>query len=226
MAVNWDACGINNAENLKHGGVRYSFRYFRGGQVRYNGIYNRQQMPKVLLIGDSMPKFYDDKDVDVVSLPGCRALDLRGAYTLLENEYRSYSEIVLWVGGNSYGGGNVMEPEAVVEQIETISHEFAEYYNAPTRVLGLAVRKQPGQYYDLCKRQNELMQLSPNLAYIGVGTKLSGNTVISSEDDIHLSFYGLAGLRKVILDNVLSKYVKIEDLGNFRLGRFAFVGLG
>ena len=62
MAVNWDACGINNAENLKHGGVRYSFRYFRGGQVRYNGIYNRQQMPKVLLIGDSMPKFYDDKD--------------------------------------------------------------------------------------------------------------------------------------------------------------------
>ena len=119
-----------------------------------------------------------------------------------------------------------MEPEAVVEEIEMIKDEFAEYYNAPTRVLGLAVRKQPGQYYELCKRQNELMQLSPNLDYIGVGTKLSKNSVISGADDIHLSFYGLAGLRKVILDNFLSKYVKVEDLGNFRLGRFAFVGLG
>ena len=86
-----------------------------------------------------------------------------------------------------------------------IKAEFVEYYNAPTRTLGLAVRKQPGQYYELCKRQNELMQLSPNLDYIGVGTKLSNNSVISGADDIHLSFYGLAGLRKVILDNVLSK---------------------
>ena len=49
------------------------------------------------------------------------------------------------------------------------------------------------------------MQLSPNLDYIGVGTKLSNNSVISGADDIHLSFYGLAGLRKVIIDNVLSK---------------------
>ena len=103
MAINWDKCGINNAENLKHGGVRYTFRYIRGGQVRHNGIYNRQQMPKILLIGDSMPKLYDDKEVDVVSLPGRRATDLRGAYTLLENDHRNYSEILLWVGGIPMG---------------------------------------------------------------------------------------------------------------------------
>ena len=82
-------------------------------------------MPKVLLIGDSLPKLYDDKEVDVVSLPGCRATDLRGAYTLLENDHRNYSEILLWVGGNSYGG-NAMEPEAVVEEIEMIKDELAE----------------------------------------------------------------------------------------------------
>ena len=125
MAVNWDACGIYNAQNLKHRGVRYTFRYIRGGQVRHNGIYNRQQMQKVLLIGVSMPKLYDDKEVDVVSLPGCSATKLRGAYTLLENDHRNYSEILLWVGGNSYGG-NVMEPEAVVEEKEMISDEFVE----------------------------------------------------------------------------------------------------
>ena len=69
------------------------------------------------------------------------------------------------------------------------------------------MRKQAGLYYSRCKHQNDLMRADLSLNFVGVGDRLSSNVVIDNRDDVHLSFYGLAGLKEIIQTKIVLRYV-------------------
>merc|ERR1712179_262600 len=205
MAVNVDSTGIHSSKPLKRGGTKYQFNYKLGSNTKSNGVYNRQINPKVLLICDSMGKLFDDIDVDVVSLPDyCTALDLRATYRLLVAENRTYQEIIIWVGGNSYCG-NILDPKVVVEQIRSVVHELEELYQVPVKVLGLACRPENEFVFKCCKAQNDIVRMDQELHYVAVGQKLSSCAIINKNDGLHLTFYGLASLHEIIQNSVVAR---------------------
>ena len=188
-----------------------NFVYRKINEFTFKVTERLSAVSNILLIGDSLVRQFTMQELDVISIAGGRAEDVR-CY-LRQINLDNYHYVIIFCGGNglttNVKNGIVRQRQSPNDVKEDIDLTAAFLHELGIRVFVIGIPKRRNfTFPDICLFNQLLCEEPYRYLYVGVSTNMSTMNALCA-DGVHLNHYGMTQLKSIINNKVI-QYLRNE----------------